>query len=69
MPKLRGEEVMRAGVHANLPQWLELQIDRQRTGPWCCICGNSIAQSILDLGYDTHPTCGPLDRPAPRSTD
>lgn len=51
------------GANAVLPAWLERDIERQRTGPWCCICGNSIAQSMLDLGYDTHPTCGPLDRP------
>lgn len=49
--------------HDVLPDWLQRHIDWQRNGPWCPVCGNSIAQSMLDLGYDTHPTCGPHDRP------
>lgn len=68
MPALKGAEISRAGVHAHLPDWLALQIERQKTGPWCAArdCGNAMPQALVDLGYDTHPCCGPFDRPEPR---
>lgn len=40
-------------------------IARQHDGPWCAVCGNSMPQAVRDLGYDTHPVCGPHDLPNP----
>lgn len=68
MPRTHGDG-RSSGANAVLSDSARRDIERQKSGPWCCVCGFSIAQSMVDLGYDTHPTCGPLDRPAPRSTD
>lgn len=69
MPALRGETIGRAGVVEHMPDWLATQIERQRTGPWCAAedCGQSMPQALVDLGYDTHPCCGPHDLPNPHA--
>lgn len=64
MPALKGEEISRAhpvNVSA-LPRWLQLQIQRQKDGPWCDACGFSMPQESRDRGELTHPKCDPHDK-------
>lgn len=65
MPKLKGSEISRArGVNLELlPPWLVEQIRRDREDFRCVICDWPMHPLIWDLGWDTHPCCGPYDEP------
>ncbi len=58
MPKLKGNEISRAHTVevSTLPEWLQRQIGRQKDGPWCDACGNSMPQESRDRGELTHPS-------------
>ncbi len=65
MPALKGSEISRAGHLDDLPDWLLEQIRRDREDPRCAVCKRAMHPLITALGWDTHPTCGPFDRPEP----
>lgn len=66
MPKLRGEEISRAGVNRVLPDWLQAHVDRDKVAPRCAKCFWSMSAVLrARFGHETHICCDPHDPVGP----